>query len=462
MKESDHLPVPNPTIKIQPAERPPSWDRRALFFSNIHSIFYGNVDETQQLMNEITGSHSYGGRVMSILDLLFHERPNLMLLEVAPEPSLVKYLFGEIGLSMPRYDTIDLSGYEWLASATDLDTAAKNPLFQKLREHPAEWVDGFVTDTKLVKIAELLGKQTISSLDGSKNGNNKYLLYCHQVEQQLPVFDTVLASNREQARARLDELAASGYRKAVVKAQIGASGYGMIVVALDEPEMPAVPEFLFFEGPCMVQGWIEDGVLGMRKLASPSVQLFLNADTIFLYDMTEQILSEQSIHQGNMSPPPLTQQFPEVKRELWRQAGIAGTWLHRQGYRGTGSVDFLIVERRGRLETIICEINARVTGATYPAFLARHFRPKGDWLMRNVALRKPMAGSDLIALIDRAGVLYRAGGDAGIIPFNFNTNLDGKVLKGQFVGIADHIDECTSLLNRAWSELPVEWEYDRD
>jgi len=114
------------------------------------------------------------------------------------------------------------------------------------------------------------------------------------------------------------------------------------------------------------------------------------------------------------------------------------------------------------LETIICEINARVTGATYPAFLARHFRPKGDWLMRNIAFRKPVAGSDLIALIDRAGVLYRAGGDAGIIPFNFNTNLDGKVLKGQFVGIADYIDECTSLLNRAWSELPVEWEYDRD
>jgi len=460
-KEPDHLPVPNPTIKIQPDERPPSWDRRALFFSNIHSIFYDNVDETRQLMDEITGSHSYGGRVMSILDLLFHERPNLMLLEVPPEPSLVKYLLSEIGLSMPQYDTIDLSGYERLASATDLKTAAKTPLFQKLREHPAEWVDGFVTDTKLVKIAELLGKQTISSLDGSKNGNNKYLLYCHQVEQQLPVFDTLLACNREQACARLGELAAGGYRKAVVKAQIGASGYGMIVVALDA-EIPAVPEFLFFEGPCMVQGWIEDGVLGMRKLASPSVQLFLNADTIFLYDMTEQILSEQSIHQGNMSPPPVTQQFPEVERELWRQAGIAGTWLHRQGYRGTGSVDFLIVERRARLETIICEINARVTGATYPAFLARHFRPKGDWLMRNIAFRKPVAGSDLIALIDRAGVLYRAGSGAGIIPFNFNTNLEEKVLKGQFVSIADHIDECTSLLNRAWSELPVEWGYDRD
>jgi hypothetical protein len=448
-------------IKIKSGEPPPSWNRRALFFSNIHSIFYGNAEETRQLMDEITGSHSYGGRVMSILDLLFHERPNLMLLEVAPEPSLVKYLTDELGLPLPQYEIMVLSDYERLASAENPQTLTQTPLFRKLREHPAEWVDGFVTDSKLVKIAELLGKQTISSLGGSKNGNNKYLLYRHQVEQKLPIFDTLLASNQKEVRASVEELRTLGYAKAVVKAQIGASGYGMIVVGVDDPETPAVPEFLFFEGPCMVQGWIEDDMPRMRKLASPSVQLFLNADMVYLFDMTEQILSDQSIHQGNISPPPVAQQFPEIERELWRQAGIAGTWLHRQGYRGTGSVDFLIVERNGRLETIICEINARVTGATYPAFLARHFNREGDWLMRNIGFRKPIAGADLIALIDRAGVLYRPGG-SGIIPFNFNTDLDGKVLKGQFVCVAGQIDECTGLLNRAWSRLPVEWGYDRD
>lgn len=452
----------DPAIKIQRAKPPPSWGRRALFFSNIHSIFYDNTEETRQLMNEITGAHTYGGRVMSILDLLFHERPNLMLLEVAPEPSLVNYLAGEIGLPMAQYAIVEMSDYERLASIANPQALTQTALFRKLREHPAEWVDGFVTDKKLVKIAELLGKKTISSLDGSKNGNNKYLLYRHQVEQALPAFDTRLASNSDEAWARVDELRAMGYRKAVIKAQIGASGYGMVVVPVDEPETLAVPEFLFFEGPCMVQGWIEDGVRGLRKLASPSVQVFVNVDTVFLYDMTEQILSDQSVHQGNMSPPPVVQQFPEVGCELWRQAGIAATWLHRQGYRGPGSVDFLIVECNGRLETIICEINARVTGATYPAFLARHFNPGGDWLMRNIGFHRPVAGSDLIASIERAGVLYRAGGGSGIIPFNFNTDQDGKVLKGQFVCIAEQIGECTALFDRAWSELPMEWGYDRD
>jgi len=453
----------NLTVKIQPAEPPPRWERRVLFFSNLHSIFYGNVEETRQLMEEITGAHSYGGRVIAILNLLFSQRPNAMLLEAAPEPSLVKYLTEAINLSTPQTEILDIAEFERIASARDSDDAlGRSELFRMLRDHPAEWVDGFVTDSQLVRIAELLGKKTVSTLAGSKTGNNKYRLYHHQVEQRLPVFDTSIAADHAELFGALDQLRDGGYRRAVVKAQIGASGYGMNIVNLDEATAIPVPNFLFFEGPCMVQGWIEDGVLGMRKLASPSVQMFLNDDSVVLYDMTEQILSDQSVHQGNMSPPPIVGQFPEVASELWRQSAIAGTWLHKQGYRGTGSVDFLIVERAGRRETIICEINARVTGATYPAFLARHFNSKGDWLMRNIRFRNALDGPDLLALMARAGVLYGPGGGAGIVPFNFNTDAHGKVVKGQFVCIGDRIEECTELLERAWTRLPVEWGYDRD
>ena len=212
----------------------------------------------------------------------------------------------------------------------------------------------------------------------------------------------------------------------------------------------------------MVQGWIEDGVLAMRKLASPSVQLFVTEEEIFLYDMTEQILSNESIHQGNISPPPIVGEFPKVEHDLWNQASIAAKWLHRQGYRGTASVDFLVVERERRIETIVCEINARVTGATYPALLARHFNPKGTWLMRNIGFRNPIEGLELLALMDRAGVLFHAHSSAGIIPFNFNTDGEGRVLKGQFVCVADNFDICSDLLTRAWTRLPVEWNYDRD
>ncbi len=434
-----------------------------MFFSNIHSIFYDNVEETKQLMDEITGSHTYGGRVVSILNLLFHGRPNLILLETPPNASLMHYLTDALCLSVPENEILVAKDYATLSSRlAGTASGQTDALADRLRAHPAEWVDGFVTDSHLLDIAGRLGKRTLSTLAGSKNGNNKYLLYRHQLGQRLPVFDTLMAPNSVDLGAALTKLRSMGYRGAVVKAQIGASGYGMLKVAAEGSFASAIPEFFFFEGPCMVQGWIEDGILEMKKIASPSVQIFVDEDTVYLFDMTEQILSDESVHEGNMSPPPGVKEIPEVERELWRQGAIAATWLHSQGYRGTASADFLIVERQKRIDTILCEVNARVTGATYPALLARHFKPGGNWLMRNVGFRKAMVGSDLLALMNRAGVLFRRESHEGIIPFNFNTDMEGRVLKGQFVCIGNNLDECNKLLTLACSQLPVEWGYDRD
>jgi hypothetical protein len=331
-----------------------------------------------------------------------------------------------------------------------------------LKVHPATWVDGFVTDRLLVEVAAGLSKRTISTFEGSKNGNNKYHLYQHQLERGLPVFETLLAANTAEVPAALDRLRQLGYSKAVVKAQIGASGYGMIKLNTQSPRLDSMPDYLFFEGPCMVQGWLDEETPGVRRIGSPSIQMFLDDEVVSLFDWTEQILSEASVHEGNMSPPPYIRQYPELTKELFRQAAIAGDWLHAQGYRGTASTDFVVIERGGCNQVIICEINARVTGATYPAVLARHFMPDGCWKMRNIQFRKSLEGDQLLALIDHAQVLYRAGADRGIIPFNFNTDEQGKVIKGQFLCLAEDQEQCSELLAKAWTKLPVEWGYDRD
>ena len=212
----------------------------------------------------------------------------------------------------------------------------------------------------------------------------------------------------------------------------------------------------------MVQGWLDEEVPGVHRIGSPSIQMFLDDKTVSLFDWTEQILSDDSVHQGNMSPPPYIPQYPELNEELFRQGAIAGEWLHAQGYRGTASTDFLVIEKDGHVQVIICEINARVTGATYPAVLARHFMPNGYWSMRNIQFRKSLDGDRLLSLIDHAQMLYRPGEAKGIIPFNFNTDEQGKVIKGQFLCLAANHEQCSEVLARAWNELPVEWGYDRD
>jgi hypothetical protein len=452
-----------PQIKVMPGRLPRFWERNVLFFCNMHSIFYDNQAQAEDLMGQIYGAHSYGSRVVSILNLLFKGTPNKILLEAPPEPNLMDYLSGDIGLSLPSFDVMDHQGYQHLvANLDEKEPSGLDASFELLRDHPAHWVDGFVTDHVLVQLATRLGKRTISTMDGSKKGNNKYLLYRHQVEKGLPVFETLLAASVPDVGVCLDRLRDLGYRTAVIKAQIGASGYGMIKVATVKPRLERMPDYLFFEGPCMVQGWLDQATRGVEVIGSPSIQMFLDDQTVYLFDWTEQILSDASVHQGNMSPPPYVSQHPRLETELFRQGAIAGEWLHLQGYRGTASTDFLVIEKDGNVEVIICEINARVTGATYPAVLARHLMPDGCWNMRNIQFRKSLTGDQLLALMDRARVLYHAGTSSGVLPFNFNTDPDGKVIKGQFLCLAENQDRCAALLAKAWSELPVEWGYDRD
>ncbi|MGH7826413.1 MAG: hypothetical protein ACREQ7_14715 [Candidatus Binatia bacterium] len=452
-----------PRVETNQAKLPPFWDRNVVFFCNLESVFFENEEAAGLLTRQISGAHSYGGRVVSILNLLFQRGPNKILLEAPPEPHLLDYLSGDLQLSLPSYELLDRRGYQDLGSkpeATHIDGI--DPLIEDLRNHPASWVDGYVTDSILVETAAKLKKQTISTLEGSKKGNNKYLLHLHQVEKNLPTFQTFIATNPEEIRPCLSKLRRLGYRKAVIKAQIGASGYGMIKLPTQEFQSESVPNYLFFEGPCMVQGWLDQETHGVERIGSPSIQMFLNENTVFLFDWTEQILSDESVHEGNTSPPDYISNHPELENELFRQAAIAGEWLHAQGYRGTASTDFLVIARRKKTEVIICEINARVTGATYPAVLARHFKPAGCWSMRNIQFRKSLDGSQLLSVMDRAAVLYRPDQDKGIIPFNFNVDLDGKVTKGQFLCLAETLEQCGNLLIQAWAELPVEWGYDRD
>ncbi|MCB1207974.1 MAG: hypothetical protein KDK97_01545, partial [Verrucomicrobiales bacterium] len=225
-----------------------------------------------------------------------------------------------------------------------------------------------------------------------------------------------------------------------------------------------MPASFFHEGPCMVQGWLRAGLHGVTRVFSPSVQMFLNHDSVYLYDLTEQILSHDSVHHGNESPPGYLAEFPGLMEELFRQAGIAGGWLHDQGYRGTASVDFLVagLDVPGECRVYVCEINARVTGATYPSVLARYYQPRGGWLMRNLRLDHPVSGTEVLDSLEQHGHLFRPGRERGILPINFNLTADGLVGKGQFLCMGATSAECHEMLQRAEEDLPIDWQYVRD
>jgi len=213
-------------------------------------------------------------------------------------------------------------------------------------------------------------------------------------------------------------------------------------------------DYFFFEGACMVQGWL-DGSNGQGKsVASPSVQAFLTDSTVHFYEVTGQILDEHSVWEGNMAPAPHEEDFPPERQELLRQSAVVAEWLHGLDYRGTASVDFVLNKTDAGLQPIVCEINARLTGATYPSVLSRHFQPEGAWLMDTMTF-EPLPGKELMQRLQQAGLLYRRGKNTGTMPINFNLNMQGRVGSGQLLCLDADLEHCLALLDKVRATLPL-------
>ena len=448
---------PAPALRVHPAHLPRFWDRNAVFVANVLSLFFGNQRQTEILAEQIRGIDSYGGRLLPLIDLLFTGSPNLLLLETEPDRELRAYHEG-LGLSLPECRLVSPDLYQ----GRNGGGAGREALVELLHAHPAPWIDGFVTDPTLEEVAQRAGKRTLSSHAGSHNGNNKLLLHQFLTREGLLTFDTEVAETPSHAAECCRRLRSQGYARVALKAPIGGSGIGMLCLPAAEVSAGRIPEYLFHEGACLVQGWLEDGANGVRLLGSPSVQLFLSEHEVSLYDVTEQILGPHSVHEGNVAPPPYAAEVAGAVDRLLAVAGRAALWLHTQGYRGTASVDFVLLRREGELQAIAAEINARVTGASYPSILARHFIPAGAWLMRNLRFHHPMPAQEVLAALEREGCLYRPGATAGVLPINFNLDPSRQVAKSQMLCLAADaatVQRMCGLVERAFH---LKWQYDRD
>lgn len=447
-------------VVAAPGRLPDFWDRRAVFVANLLGLFFGNEEGTRELSQEVGEVDSYGGRLIPIINLLFNGRgSNLLVLEREPDAALCGYFEDTVGLSLPERLILPHRDYLKIGDVLRDGRDLADPLLDALAAHGAKWMDGYVTDETLRGLAEWAEKRTVSTEAGSHTGNNKRELHRFLQEAGLPTVATEEVSAPEGIGSALARLKAQGFSSGVVKSAIGASGIGLIKVPkLGDWSVAARPvaKHFFFEGPCLVQGWMKPGEFGVTTVRSPSVQFFLNDDTVTLFDLTEQILSQASVHEGNESPPPYLADRGGLRDELLRQAGIAGSWLHRQGYRGTGSVDFLVAEKAGgESDVYVCEINARVTGATYPSVLARRFMPEGAWLLRNLRFDQPLTGAALLDLLHRSGDLFVPGkSEVGVLPVNFNFGADGLVHKGQFLCLAHSTAGSHVLLELAELDLP--------
>ncbi len=450
-------------VKVAPGDLPEFWNESVVFFANILSLFYGNTTETAVLKQEVGALETYGSRLLPLINIMFRGRDNLLILESPPDQDLIAYFKSDLKLSLPTFKIVKQDIYESFEGQSEALPSKAQFLIDELVEHPARLIDGYVVDASLLRIGSLTGKKILGTPTGSRNGNDKLVLHEFLQITGLKIYDSFFVQGCNGIADALKALKSKGYVYAVIKAPIGASGVGMCKVSVDEVAIQSViPEYLLYEGQLLIQGWLDETVKGVTNIGSPSVQLFVDNECVTLYDLTDQILSAESIHEGNVAPPAFLMGESACRDEIFKQARVAGAWLHDQGYRGTGSIDFQVIRRDDGLEVRICEINARVTGATYPAILARTFNGRGAWLMRNIRFDPRHDTSNLLQTIDAAGLLYRPGMEQGILPFNFNPNPQGRSVKGQFLFLAPTVEQTLSLLKKMQELDSIEGVYDRD
>ena len=412
-------------VQVRIGELPPPRVGNLAFFANLACIFFDNEELTDELRAMVAGLETYGCRLYPVLGLLWEGGETILAVECEPLTELQDYFGSELGLRLPELATFH----------------PQEGVVPELRERVCAMengiLDGFVIDEQLSWVAQQCGLSLAGTVAGSKRGNNKLLMHDYFVERGELVFDTVLAATPAEVAGAAAELVGCGYTSGVAKSQVGASGIGMTRFELHTP--PEIPVCHFHDGPCLVQGWLDASVEDIRQIASPSVQIFVGSGRVTLYDLTDQILSPDSVHEGNLAPP-VSLQSEEVRNECLRLGALAACWLHEQGYRGTASADFHVAFREtGAVEVRVCELNARVTGATYPSVLARHFHPGGGWIMRNLSLPEPRPAGQLMDDLARPGFLYRPGSDFGVLPINFNYGPSGEVTKGQFLFVGDDL-----------------------
>jgi len=448
-------------VRVGIGEIPALWNHGAVFLANIDRIFYGDEDKTAHLRTNVTGFSSYGARMFPILGLLYQGQ-NLLLLNEKPEKAMREYFATLPGLNLP--ETFALQAGDGGPSGPQSGNFSK--LVEYVRVHSAEILDGYVTDPELENLARATGKRLTNSFESSRTANDKILLTRQLHKEGLPSFDGGEVTPGPDLESLLARLKARGYRKAIVRSALGASGFGMAIIDFSSPPQPeALPAFLFREARVLCQGWVEVGIQGVGRILSPSVQFFSGGpERVTLFDITEQLLSRQSVHEGNIVPPP---DFPLVPGnpvfdELIRQAGIVCRWVAATGYRGTGSIDFLVYDQGGRVVIKVCEVNARVTGATYPSLLARHFQPHGAWIMRNYTFEGCAHTHAFLNTLSARKLLFEPGREAGILPINVITDSGGYLRKAQILFLSPYPEDCRALSDQFPRVLPYGCVHDRD
>jgi hypothetical protein len=226
----------------------------------------------------------------------------------------------------------------------------------------------------------------------------------------------VLASKIIQVRGEQDSIEAALHQ---IECNIGHSLY-MVEVRYD---VTVSPNILFYVGP--------DG------------------EAVRCVGITDQRLSEQLAHQGNIFPSRAQTLGPMLKA-----AQRFSEWLQAEAYCGIVGYDFCehIDRQSGRPSFFLAEVNPRINGSVYPlsilAHLAQSYRdcrkPSSPAFVSSKWLQ--IKARSLEEMMEKFGhFFFSSGKTAGIIPYNTSSLDKGMV---DVVAVGESMTEASDLFEK--------------
>ncbi len=236
-------------------------------------------------------------------------------------------------------------------------TLAKNiaqnkEFIQKLKSYHFKKIVPFFVNNDMQELSKILDIPLTVSQDIFTHANDKLLLKKYLIQAQLPTIDGDFTSDKEILKKYF--LSPERY---LFKDPLWVSGYGF----WDNTENTFEElEANYWGKELIIEKFIQ-------KESSPSVQFFISEDRSIgiIFWITDQILENGKIYLWNKSPSQYV--GTKIQDILISQSKKIIEYITKIGYNGFWGIDF-IVDTSG--EVYATEVNARFTGATYPAITA--------------------------------------------------------------------------------------------
>ncbi len=283
----------------------------------------------------------YDQRILPILSnthVVFSEPTNNGTLEY----------FQKLGLSQ----WVNILGIQNNPDISLTENILNTPDFLKtLREKSFKKIINFSIDARVEKLAKEIGAECIVSSEISEKANNKLLLKQYLIETWLPTVEGIFTNNK-------DIITQYFHKKEhyFFKSPQGVSGYGFW-----SNQKNTLDEIL--HGYNWKELIIEQVI---EKESSPSIQfcIYWAEKKAIIFGFTDQILEGGQHYLGNKSPSIYFSTDKEITEECLRQSESIIQYIIQTWYVGFWGIDFMISTDKKVYAT---EVNARFTGATYPA-----------------------------------------------------------------------------------------------